>query len=213
MSERPTRRRLRVRAGVHGRLGGGARGPGPSAEGWRRELNRHPPRHGPRRSLEEHDGQRSAHRAGGDDRGPGYGPGCRARLLRRGPRDAEGQRLHVPHRERWLEVSPAKGSANLCLVVSRPERSAGIETGVVLFSSDVLADLAAVRAQGLAVDEHPLPEADVVWWSGLRWPASRRSSACAIPTAIPSSSSPRPDAGAGRLLHARGAAGDKRNQR
>ena len=118
-----------------------------------------------------------------------------------------------PTRERWLEVSPAKSSANLCLVVSRPERSAGIETGVVLFSSDVLADLAAVRAQGLAVDEHPLPEADVVWWSGVRWPASRRSSACAIPTAIPSSSSPRPDAGAGRLLHARGAAGDKRNQR
>src|SRR3989337_2596521 len=50
--------------------------------------------------------------------------------------------------ERWLEVSPAKGSSNLCLVTSRPERPAGMETGVVLFSADVLADLAALRAQG-----------------------------------------------------------------
>jgi hypothetical protein len=40
-------------------------------------------------------------------------------------------------------VSPAKGSANLCLVTSRAERPAGIETGVVLLSADVLADLAA----------------------------------------------------------------------
>jgi catechol 2,3-dioxygenase-like lactoylglutathione lyase family enzyme len=71
-----------------------------------------------------------------------------------------------PTGERWLEVSPTKGSANLCLVVSRPERPAGIETGVVLSSSDVLADLAAFRAQGLDVDEQPLPEGEIVWWSG-----------------------------------------------
>jgi catechol 2,3-dioxygenase-like lactoylglutathione lyase family enzyme len=71
-----------------------------------------------------------------------------------------------PTGERWLEVSPAKGSANLCLVVSRPERPAGIETGVVLVSADVLADLAALRGQGLDVDEEPLPEGEVVWWSG-----------------------------------------------
>jgi catechol 2,3-dioxygenase-like lactoylglutathione lyase family enzyme len=71
-----------------------------------------------------------------------------------------------PTGERWLEVSPTKGSANLCLVVSRPERPAGIETGVVLSSSDVLADLEAFRAQGLDVDEQPLPEGEVVWWSG-----------------------------------------------
>lgn len=71
-----------------------------------------------------------------------------------------------PTGERWLEVSPAKGSSNLCLVVSRPERPAGIETGVVLFSSEVLADLAALRAQGLDVDEQPLPQGEVVWWSG-----------------------------------------------
>jgi len=63
-------------------------------------------------------------------------------------------------------ISPAEGSSNLCLVVSRPERPAGIETGVVLFSDDVLADLAALRAQGLDMDEQPLREGEVVWWSG-----------------------------------------------
>jgi catechol 2,3-dioxygenase-like lactoylglutathione lyase family enzyme len=71
-----------------------------------------------------------------------------------------------PSGERWLEVSPAEGSSNLCLVVARPERPAGIETGVVLFSADVLADLAALRAQGIDVDERPLREGEVVWWSG-----------------------------------------------
>jgi lactoylglutathione lyase len=71
-----------------------------------------------------------------------------------------------PTGERWLEVSPAEGSSNLCLVLSRPERPAGVETGVVLFSADVLADLAALRAQGLDMDEQPLREGEVVWWSG-----------------------------------------------
>jgi catechol 2,3-dioxygenase-like lactoylglutathione lyase family enzyme len=71
-----------------------------------------------------------------------------------------------PTGERWLEVSPVDGSANLCLVAGRPERPAGVETGVVLFSADVLADLAALRAKGVDVDERPLPEGEVVWWSG-----------------------------------------------
>jgi hypothetical protein len=42
--------------------------------------------------------------------------------------------------ERWLEVSSVKGSSHLCLVLARPERPAGIETGIVLLSTDVLAD-------------------------------------------------------------------------
>jgi catechol 2,3-dioxygenase-like lactoylglutathione lyase family enzyme len=71
-----------------------------------------------------------------------------------------------PSGERWLEVSAVEGSANLCLIAARPERPAGIETGVVLFSGDVLADLAALRARGVDTDEHPLPEGRVVWWSG-----------------------------------------------
>lgn len=71
-----------------------------------------------------------------------------------------------PTGERWLEVSPAEGSSNLCLVAARPERPAGIETGVVLMSTDVLADLAALRARGVEVDDAPLREGEVVWWSG-----------------------------------------------
>ncbi|HST38561.1 MAG TPA: VOC family protein [Conexibacter sp.] len=68
--------------------------------------------------------------------------------------------------ERWLEVSPGEGSSNLCLVAARPERPAGIETGVILMSSDVLADLDALRAGGVDVDAAPLREDEVVWWSG-----------------------------------------------
>jgi catechol 2,3-dioxygenase-like lactoylglutathione lyase family enzyme len=71
-----------------------------------------------------------------------------------------------PSGERWLEVSPAEGSSNLCLVLARPERPAGIETGVVLMSTDVLADHAALRAAGVEVDDAPLREGEVVWWSG-----------------------------------------------
>jgi catechol 2,3-dioxygenase-like lactoylglutathione lyase family enzyme len=68
--------------------------------------------------------------------------------------------------ERWLEVSTAEGSSNLSLVVTRPERPAGVETGVVLMSADVLADLKTLRAEGVRVDDEPLPEGEVVWWSG-----------------------------------------------
>jgi catechol 2,3-dioxygenase-like lactoylglutathione lyase family enzyme len=71
-----------------------------------------------------------------------------------------------PTGERWLEVSPASGSANLCLVLARPERPAGVETGIVLLSADVVSDLATFRAREVKVDEQPLPEGEVVWWSG-----------------------------------------------
>jgi catechol 2,3-dioxygenase-like lactoylglutathione lyase family enzyme len=71
-----------------------------------------------------------------------------------------------PSGERWLEVSPAEGSSNLCLVSTRAEKPAGIETGVVLFSADVLEDIATLRARGVDVDERPLTEGEVVWWSG-----------------------------------------------
>jgi len=68
--------------------------------------------------------------------------------------------------ERWLEVSTSEGSANLSLIVARPERPAGVQTGVVLMSTDVLADLATLRAHGVRVDYAPLPEGEVVFWSG-----------------------------------------------
>lgn len=68
--------------------------------------------------------------------------------------------------ERWLEVSPGDGSATLCLVTARPDRPAGVETGVILLSTDVTADLAALRAAGVRTDEAPLEPGVVVWWSG-----------------------------------------------
>ena len=67
--------------------------------------------------------------------------------------------------ERWLEVSPGEGSANLCLVTARPERPAGVETGVVLLSTDIPADRAALRERGADVSD-PLPDGEVRWWSG-----------------------------------------------
>jgi lactoylglutathione lyase len=74
--------------------------------------------------------------------------------------------ITYPGGERWLEVSPAVGSSNLCLVPARPERPAGTETGIVLFSADLLSDLAVLRERGVDVDAQPLTEGEVVWWSG-----------------------------------------------
>jgi len=68
--------------------------------------------------------------------------------------------------ERWLEVQPAGGGSNLCLVLARPERPTGVETGIVLLSTDVAGDLAALQAAGVDCDAEPLPEGPVVWWSG-----------------------------------------------
>jgi lactoylglutathione lyase len=68
--------------------------------------------------------------------------------------------------ERWVEVAPSEGSTNLSLIVARPERPAGVETGVAMISADVLADLATLRTQDVEVDEAPLPEGEVIWWSG-----------------------------------------------
>jgi lactoylglutathione lyase len=68
--------------------------------------------------------------------------------------------------ERWVEVAPLESSTNLSLIVARPKRPAGVETGVALISADVLTDLATLRARGVEVDEAPLPEGEVVWWSG-----------------------------------------------
>lgn len=68
--------------------------------------------------------------------------------------------------ERWLEVSTASESVNLCLVLARPERPVGVETGVVLMSTDVHADLATLGALDVAVDDQPLAEGEVLFWSG-----------------------------------------------
>ncbi len=74
--------------------------------------------------------------------------------------------LTYPTGERWLEVSPGEGGSNLCLVLASAARPAGVETGVILISTDVPADLEAFRSRGVDVDDAPLPEGEVVWWSG-----------------------------------------------
>jgi catechol 2,3-dioxygenase-like lactoylglutathione lyase family enzyme len=71
-----------------------------------------------------------------------------------------------PTGERWVEVAPRGTIISLSLVVARPERPAGIETGVVLASTDVLADLATLRSRGVDTDPEPLAPGTVVWWSG-----------------------------------------------
>ena len=54
-------------------------------------------------------------------------------------------------------------SLNFC---ARPERPAGVETGVVLLSTDPAGDLAALQAAGVDCDAEPLREGELVWWSG-----------------------------------------------
>lgn len=71
-----------------------------------------------------------------------------------------------PTGERWLEVSPAEGSSNLCLVPASAARPAGIETGIVLSSTDVVGDQAALAARGVDVDDSLLPTDRVTMWSG-----------------------------------------------
>jgi catechol 2,3-dioxygenase-like lactoylglutathione lyase family enzyme len=71
-----------------------------------------------------------------------------------------------PTGERWLEVAPSEGSANLCLVAARSDRPAGIETGIVLLSADIRGDHAALRKRGVDIDDALLPEGEVAWWSG-----------------------------------------------
>lgn len=74
--------------------------------------------------------------------------------------------FRYPSGEWWLEVRPPGGGSNLCLVAERPERPAGIETGIVLLSTDVSGDLAALQAAGVDTDPAPLTEGEVVHWSG-----------------------------------------------
>jgi catechol 2,3-dioxygenase-like lactoylglutathione lyase family enzyme len=68
--------------------------------------------------------------------------------------------------ERWLEVVPPGALTSLCLVVATADAPAGVETGVILSSSDVPGDLARLRAAGALVDDEPLPEGEVVLFAG-----------------------------------------------
>ncbi len=68
--------------------------------------------------------------------------------------------------ERWLEVAPQGSTISLTLAEARPERPAGIETGIALASRDVRGDLEALRAAGVPTDSELLPQGVVTWWAG-----------------------------------------------
>ena len=72
-----------------------------------------------------------------------------------------------PTGERWLEVSPAKDSSNLCLVLSpartAPQESRRASSSPAATSSSTWPPSASGAS---AVDERPLREGEVLWWSG-----------------------------------------------
>ena len=68
--------------------------------------------------------------------------------------------------ERWLEVAPQGTTISLTLVEARPERQAGIETGIVLSSRDVRGAHEALRRGGVRTDPELLPPGVVTWWAG-----------------------------------------------
>ena len=67
--------------------------------------------------------------------------------------------------ERWVEVVPAGAATSLTLVLS--DESVGIETRVILLSSDVDAHHADLRSRGVDVDETIMrPGHPVIRWGG-----------------------------------------------
>jgi catechol 2,3-dioxygenase-like lactoylglutathione lyase family enzyme len=64
---------------------------------------------------------------------------------------------------RWIEVAPPGAATSISIA----RGSGGAETGVAFDSKDAEADHAALRAQGVDVDESLLREGDpVVHWAG-----------------------------------------------
>ena len=54
--------------------------------------------------------------------------------------------------ERWVEVAPPEGGANLALVPPRGDYQPGRNTGIALRSADVAGDHEAMQAAGVDVD-------------------------------------------------------------
>ena len=71
-------------------------------------------------------------------------------------------RLDVPMGEgaRWIEVAPGGAAVTLALELAHAERPVGLETGIRLTTGDADAAYAAMRAQGVDVD-------DVLRWPGV----------------------------------------------
>ncbi|HET8528448.1 MAG TPA: VOC family protein [Gaiellaceae bacterium] len=55
--------------------------------------------------------------------------------------------------ERWVEVAPPSGGANLALVPERGDYRTGRMTGVALTSGDVAGDHAELRSNGVDADD------------------------------------------------------------
>ena len=69
--------------------------------------------------------------------------------------------------ERWVEVAPPGAPTQITLARAREGRPAGVETGIVLMSSDVESVHAALRAAGVDVDDAILREGDdPITWAG-----------------------------------------------
>jgi catechol 2,3-dioxygenase-like lactoylglutathione lyase family enzyme len=68
--------------------------------------------------------------------------------------------------ERWLEVAPHGSTIGLTLAEARPERPAGLETGIVLACADARGALEALRDAGVRTDPDLLPQGVVTWWAG-----------------------------------------------
>ncbi|MGH9080251.1 MAG: VOC family protein [Acidimicrobiales bacterium] len=73
-----------------------------------------------------------------------------------------GPRLDVPigPDKRWIVVAPPTGTATIALEASTKAMPAGVETGIRLTSTDVAGDHAALRADGVDVD-------DILRWEGV----------------------------------------------
>src|SRR6185437_1125894 len=58
--------------------------------------------------------------------------------------------------ERWVEVAPPNGGANIALVPPRGDYQPGRNLGLALVTSDARADQAALKANGVDVDDELL---------------------------------------------------------
>ncbi len=66
------------------------------------------------------------------------------------------------HGERWVEVAPAGAATTLALMPPREGEPLGIDTRVSFNSTDIDADHAALRAQGVDADEAVMRMGDPV---------------------------------------------------
>jgi catechol 2,3-dioxygenase-like lactoylglutathione lyase family enzyme len=75
------------------------------------------------------------------------------------------KRVDVPmgNDYRWVEVAPADAVTTIAIVPPPPGKpAAGVETGIGLYSEDIDADFAELRASGVDVDDEVMRMGDPV---------------------------------------------------